>query len=129
MKNFRDFLKENLLTEEPHIELIPSKDQYWDFCSEEAFKPADMKDGGWLKQLYNIYADHVVITLNPNKNDPRVLNIDPKDIPEITKTIATNRFFINRVRNDYQLTNTEFRDKLMTVLPFNLVTLLNKGAE
>jgi len=127
MQSFREYLKEQLLNEQPHVELIPSEDQYWDFCAEESFSPKDMENGGWLKQLYNIYHDNVVISLNKDKNKPTVLKLDPNEIDEITEQLRNDVFFINRVKADFAKTDAKFRDKLIEVLPYKLYIKIGKA--
>jgi hypothetical protein len=119
-------IKEKFLTEEPHVEL---EDEYgdlrfWDFCAEEDFH--NLSNGGWLQQLINLYTPpYEIRSLNPNKNDPRVLKLTKKELPAITKILIHNPFFINIAKNDLKNASAKFNLKLKNIIPSELYAKIN----
>lgn len=115
-----------LLTEEPHVEL---EDEYgdfrfWDFCAEERFH--NLSNGGWLQQLINLYTPpYKIRSLNPNKNDPRVLELKKEELPDITKALINNPFFINIAKHDLKAASAKFNLKLKSIIPSELYAKIN----
>lgn len=119
-------LNESLIEESPHIEI---EDEYgdlrfWDFCAEEDFR--NIESGGWLKQLLLLYTyPHEIKSLNPNKNNPKVLKISKEELPFITKALINNNFFINIAKSDLQHVSAKFNLELKNTIPSELYSKIN----
>lgn len=108
-------LNEQMLNEQPWVDIFNDDETFWDFCAEEGWKSAN-----WLQQLIDLYSKNEMHSLNPIKNSEEVIRLTDDQVKTVTTQILRDPWFIKRAKADIKNLSSEKLTELRFVLPLEL---------
>ena len=113
-------LQEMLLTEQPWVQMDDILDDdgdeiIWDFCAEE---------NGWLKQLYDLFKEGQMTTMNTQKNVVNTIKFNKDEMPNVIKSMLSDKWFCDNFIKDFSRLDDGEQLKFKEVLPAEFMELI-----
>ena len=87
----------------------------WDFCAEVP---------GWLWQVYRLYTEGRMSTMDPVKNMEQERTFEPWEVRRLTAAMAADEWLLAKLRKDVTALSLEDKEKFLAVLPDELTGAL-----
>lgn len=113
--DLKSVINEQMLNEQPWVDIMNDDETFWDFCAEEGWKTAN-----WLQQLIDLYTKNEMHSGNPVKNAVEVIKLTDDQVKTATQQMLRDPWFIKRVKEDIKNLSSEKLTELRFVLPLEL---------